>query len=332
LVTGPNTINVVVTAQNGTTATTYTITVTVPVAPGVVQADGQPVTPLLSGAPVPIKAQLIGPVANGGVLPGATVTFAWNAGRSVSAYSLSVGRTEGGTDLYNGVQGLALSHTLTLPTDGANLYVTLSSMINGAWLANNYLFNAADTTVKAVLLTPADQSVLVAATPTFTWGTVPGAKAYWLSIGSTEDGTDLYDASQGLALTQNVTLPTDGRELFVTLQTSLDGQWVASKSTLTAAGAGAPVTAQFTSPADQSVLPGGTATFTWDAGVGVSEYWLSLGTSPAATNLYNASQGSHQTVTIAVPTDGSPLYLTLSSLINGQWHSSQYLLQAALPP
>ncbi len=179
------------------------------------QADSQPAAPLLSTAPVPIKAQLIGPVANGGVLPGATVTFTWNAGRNASAYRLS--------------------------------------------------------------------------------------------IGSTEDGTDLYNASQNLTLTQNVTLPTDGRELFVTLQTSLDGQWVVSKSTLTAAGTGAPTAAQLTSPADQSVLTSNTATFTWDAGTGVTEYWLSLGTSPAATNLYTASQGSHLTVTLAVPTDGSPL-------------------------
>ena len=321
-----------VTAQDGTTTNTYTVAVTVPAAAGVVAAAAPVTAPLASAAPVPIKAQLTGPVANGGVLPGATLTFTWNAGRGVSGYRLSVGTTEGAPDLYDGVEGLALSHTVTLPTNGADLYVTLRSMINGVWMANNYLFSAADTTVRAVLITPADQSLLTAAVQTFTWGAVPGAQSYWLSIGSTDGGNDLYNASQGTALTQDVTLPTDGRELFVALQTSLNGQWVASNSTLTAAGNGAPTSAQLTSPADQSVLTGGTVTFTWDAGVGVSEYWLSLGSSPSATDLYTASQGSNRSVTIAVPTDGSPLYLNLSSLINGQWRSNQYLLQAALPP
>jgi hypothetical protein len=87
-----------------------------------------------------------------------------------------------------------------------------------------------------------------------------------------------------------------------------------------------------TSPDGKAALAGRSVTFTWDAGAGVSEYWLSVGTSTVATDLYNASQGTHQTVTIVVPTDGSPLYVTISSLINGQWQSNQYLYQAALPP
>jgi hypothetical protein len=314
------------------------------------------------------KAVLTGPVANGGVLSNGAATFTWNAGSGVSEYWLSVGSAAGGTDLYDGDQGLALSHTVTLPTSGEAVYVTLRSMINGLWLSNSYTFSAADTT-KAVLTAPANQSVLPGAMTVFTWDAVPGAAAYWLSIGSTAGGTDLYDASQGTALTQSVTLPTDGRELFVTLKTSINGQWLASDSTLTAPGGAAtvatqpaasaaatitaasngsllplpgspasgssappPAAAELTSPADGVVLSGSPVTFTWKAATGANEYWLSVGSSIIATDLYSASQGTNLKVTIAVPTDGSPLYVTISSLIDGQWQSNQYLYQAALPP
>jgi hypothetical protein len=375
---GANPIPVVVTAQDGSTTQTYTITVNVPhgqgMAPSVAQQPAT--TPAAAPAPVPVKAQLTGPVANGGTLPGADAAFAWNAGRGVSAYWLSVGSTVRGADLYDGNQGLALSKTVTLPTDGDDVYVTLYSMINGAWLANSYVYVAADTT-RALLTSPADQSVLTAAITPFTWNAVPGADEYWLSIGSTAGATDLYDASQGAALSQSVTLPTDGRQLFVTLQTSMNGEWLASSNSFTAFGGtvaaptanlpapapgavagpqpgssvlagstdSAPATtpastvsaaeasapAQMTSPSDQVPLRGSSITFTWNPGVGVTQYWLSVGTSTVATDLYNAGQGSNQQVTIAVPTDGSPIYVTLSSLIGGRWQSHQYYYQAALP-
>jgi hypothetical protein len=306
---------------------------------------------------------LTGPVENGGTLPGASAAFVWNAGRGVSDYWLSVGSTVGGTDIYDGDQTQALSHTVTVPTDGSDIYITLRSLINDTWKVNNYVFTAADTT-KAVLTTPADGSVVTAdvtGATTFTWNLIPGAGNYWLSIGSTASGTDIYDSTEGTTSTQGVTLPTDGRQLFVTLQTNINGQWLSSTSILTASGTApaatpptaAPTTpdtsavtasstpapnsmptiaAQLTAPADHAVLPSKSVTFTWDAGSGVSEYWLTVGSSTVATDLYNASQGSNQTVTIAVPIDGSPIYVTISSLINGQWQSNQYLYQAPLPP
>jgi hypothetical protein len=402
---GVNPIAVLVTAQNGAT-NTYLVTVTRATNAEKPAKQEKPASPLATSTspssntntasstattsttgaadttfsktapivPDPIKAQLTGPVQNGGTLSGATAAFTWNAGRGVTDYWLSVGRAVGGTDIYDDDQAQALSHTVTVPTDGTDIYVTLHSLINGAWKVNNYIFTAADTT-KAVLTTPVDGSVVTADTTgatTFSWSNIPGATNYWLRIGSTEGGTDLYDSTEGVALTQGVTLPTDGRQLFVTLSTNINGQLLDSTSTLTAANttlaaaaastasadsgsmptpvissgtsanpvpssAASPtviptIAARLTAPTDHVVLTSSPVTFTWDAGSGVSEYWLSIGSSTVATDLYNASQGSNQSVTIAVPIDGSPIYVTISSLLNGQWQSDQYLYQAPLPP
>jgi phosphodiesterase/alkaline phosphatase D-like protein len=315
------------------------------------------------------KASIISPAP--GQLPGGQVTFTWNSGTGASGYRLTVGSTAGGSDLYDGSQTLALSQAVTIPTNGEAIYVTLGSLINNLWLNNSYVYTVQDTS-KAVILTPADQSVLTGAATAFTWNAIPGASDYWLSIGSTDGGADIYSVDQGTALTQTVTLPTDGRELFVTLRTSIHDQWLASDSTLTAAGSAAaptapkpasvsaptpvpndsntpptapasadpgsaifnaasPADARILSPSDQSPLSGSPVTFTWDPGSSATEYWLSVGTSAIATDLYNASQGSRHTVTITLPVDGSPLYVTLSSLVNGQWQSSEYFYQAALP-
>jgi hypothetical protein len=280
----------------------------------------------------PIKAQLTSPTANGGLLPGAAAEFVWNSGRGVSEYRLSVGNSADGVELYDASEGLALARTVTVPTDGSEVHVTLSSMIDGAWRANHYVFTTADTTAKAVLTAPADQTVLTTGSVVFNWQALAGADRYGLSIGSTAASADLYDADEGAALSQSVTLPTDGRELFVSLRTHISGQWVVSRSTLTAAGRGAPVAGTITGPETDQVLPGGTVAFTWSPGLGVSEFWLSVGSRTGASDLYSSSQGLAGSATIPVPVDGSPVYVTLSSLINGEWRTSEYLYEAALPP
>src|SRR5262249_22936562 len=47
----------------------------------------------------------------------------------------------------------------------------------------------------AVMTTPAPQSTLEGATATFTWNPTNGATQYWLDLGTSPHGTDLYSAS-----------------------------------------------------------------------------------------------------------------------------------------
>jgi hypothetical protein len=71
---------------------------------------------------------------------------------------------------------------------------------------------------------------------------------------------------------------------------------------------------------------GGTVTFAWDAGMGVTATWLAVGTAtPGSADLYNMGTytGTQATVN-GIPTDGSTLYVTLYSLINGTWQSTAY--------
>ena len=88
------------------------------------------------------------------------------------------------------------------------------------------------------------------------------------------------------------------------------------------------------SPAQGSVLAGSSATFTWNAGSGVSEYWLSVSTKilTNTADVYGRSQGTNQSATVVgLPTNGQTLYVKLFSLIGGAWTYNSYTYTAASP-
>lgn len=88
--------------------------------------------------------------------------------------------------------------------------------------------------------------------------------------------------------------------------------------------------AELTSPTPGSTLPGSAVTFTWTTGSGVSQYWLSVGSTAGSQDLYNQSQGTNLSVTVSgLPTDGRTLYVRLWSFINGIWEGNDYTYTAA---
>ena len=70
-------------------------------------------------------------------------TFEWTAGTGVTEYTLWVGSSPAGFDLYDSSTGTNQSATVSgLPTDGSNLYVRLYSKIDGAWQYYDYTYIA----------------------------------------------------------------------------------------------------------------------------------------------------------------------------------------------
>jgi hypothetical protein len=84
-------------------------------------------------------------------------------------------------------------------------------------------------------------------------------------------------------------------------------------------------TAAISSPTPGSTLTGSSATFTWSAGYGVTQYDLHVGTTAAgSTNIFSGSvTGTSQAVT-GIPTTGGTLYVRLYSYIAGAWQYTDY--------
>ncbi|HUJ44651.1 MAG TPA: hypothetical protein VLW52_13710, partial [Opitutaceae bacterium] len=274
----------------------------------------------LSGAAT--KAELLKPAANT-TLDSSTITFTWNTVPGATGYALVVGTAPNDTSIFEQVL-TATSQTVTgLPTDGSTIYVTLGTVVNGNPQWNTYTFT---TGGKAVLLSPAPGATLNGSSATFTWTSVPSAAAYLLGVGTAPKDTSIF--GQGLTGTsQTVTgLPTDGSLIYVTLGTMVNSNMLVNTYTFTSAG-GAVATggkAELLKPAANTTLDSSTVTFSWTAVPGATGYGLVVGTTPNDTSIFEqALTATSQTVT-GIPTDGSTIYVTLGTLLNGNMSLNTY--------
>lgn len=269
--------------------------------------------------------------APGTTFASSTVTFTWTTGIGVSNYYLFVGNAPGAADYYAASQGLATTGTVAnLPTDGRTLWVRLWSLTENGWQFNDYSYTATSQASPAVMVSPAPGSQLPGASVTFSWTAGVGVSMYYLFVGNSPGAADLYAAGQGLATSGTVSgLPTDGRTLYVRLWSYINGTWQYRDYAYTAAVIATP--AAITSPTPGTQLPGASVTFAWNTGVGVSQYWLYVGTWPGGYDLYNASQGSATAASVFnLPTDGRPLYVRLWSYTNVGWQYRDYNYTAAV--
>src|SRR4029079_4034135 len=88
--------------------------------------------------------------------------------------------------------------------------------------------------------------------------------------------------------------------------------------------------ATMTSPTPGSTLTRASATFNWTAGFGVTEYWLTIGTTGVGSkDILNQSTGTAQSMTVnGLPFTGGTIYVRLWSNLNGTWASTDYTYTA----
>ena len=269
--------------------------------------------------------------APGSTLPGGSATFQWFGPPQTTAFWIDVGSTAGGNNYYQSgsLPTTALSATVnSLPLNGSTVYVTLYWLINGSWVSNPYTFTAFNPAAEsAVLTTPTPGSTLTSTTVTFDWTAGAGASAYWLDVGSTPGGNNYYQSGNlGNVLTVTVNgLPTNGSTVYVTLWSLVGGQWVGNGYTYTAFNASSGL-AVMQSPIPGSTLSGNVQSFTWSAGNGATAYWLDVGSSPGGNNYYQSGNlGNLLTTTVySLPANSSEIYVTLWSLVGGQWFYNEY--------
>jgi hypothetical protein len=274
--------------------------------------------------------------ANSSTLTGNAQTFNWCIFPGATAYWVDIGSTQGGNNYYSsGNLGLVYSASTTnLPTNGSTVYVTLYDYINGGWTPNNYSYTAFNAGAEtAVLTSPTPNSMLTGSSATFSWtaGTA-SPQEYWLDIGSSAGGNNYYSSGNlGSATSVNVSgLPTNGSTVYATLYTLINGTWTPNAYTFTAYNITAAEGAM-TTPTPGSTLSGSTVTFDWTAGSpGPYSYWVDIGNTAGGNNYYSSGNlGNVQTVTVSgLPTDGSTVYVTLYTLINGSWAGNTYTYTA----
>jgi subtilisin family serine protease len=96
-------------------------------------------------------------------------------------------------------------------------------------------------------------------------------------------------------------------------------------SLFTGASGGATTLPEMTNPKAGATLSGSTQIFQWKSGTATSHYWLDIGSSPGASDVFTQDMGSTLAATVnGLPTDGRTLYARLWWKRNGVWEFANY--------
>jgi hypothetical protein len=176
-----------------------------------------------------------------------------------------------------------------------------------------------------LLAVPARASIL-----DLTWdaNTEAAVTGYLLSYG-TVSGTYTTTVDVGNTTSWSSTTLTDGQPYFFAVQA------------YTAAGTRSPRSGELAvTPAAPSALtaplPGAAlswpATFQWSAGSGVARHWLSIGTTPGGTELYDQNADGRTVTVASLPATSAPVYyVRLWSKIGIGWYADDYTYTATRP-
>ena len=195
------------------------------------------------------QPQIVNPSA-GSTLTGSQQSFTWTIeGADVERAWLYVGTTLGGQDIANsGDLGTNTEYdVIGIPVDGSTLYARFWYYSASRWFYVDSRYTAADLDVEVStpsVLSPANNSELANARVEFKWSNNNTPVNYWwLYLGSTQGGNDLYNSGPALRSRASVTidaLPLDGSSVHARLwfRTAADGWQYSDSMYRTNAGEG----------------------------------------------------------------------------------------------
>jgi Putative Ig domain len=187
--------------------------------------------------------------------------------------------------------------------------------------------NLTVTVNQATLTYPADGQTNIDTTQPFTWSALPQAQGYYLIVGTTLYGADLINSGV-LPATQTTlngpALPTN-TTLHATLYTAINGTWASYQTTTFTAAAGQ---GTLTYPTNNQTNVDPTHPFTWTPITHTQGYYLTVGTTPYASNLVNSGIIAATQTTYPTPflPANQTLYATLYTAVNGTWRPQSITL------
>ena len=211
-------------------------------------------------------------------------------------------------------------------------YTVSGSSLGKRYLCQGWLRNPSTQPLPSIVTSPMNNSTFTSDQETFVWNSINGANEYWLALGTTTGGYDLWSESVGMDTSTSFTgLPMDGSKLYVRLFTKINTVWVYSDSTYTCF---LPQVVQSNPgeiyfPSNGDILVGPEPLFQWNSDPDTLEYFFYMGNSFGSNDIYGQSTGSKNFVNlIGVPRDGRVLYVRLWIRKASGWTSKDYTYRA----
>ena len=276
---------------------------------------------------IAIKSVMLSP-SNNSTLDSAEVTFSCSEGKLVDSKYLYVGTYKGGSDLNYGAI-TENSKTVFVVPNGEKVYVRLWSYMYGLWEYNDYEYTAHDDPskipVKSELTAPVNNTSFTSDHATFSWtaGNLVSKRIIYMGT-SPGYGNLLAMYLNDDSLSQEITIPTTGENVYVRLMSYLPTGWQYADYQYTLADM-EPALAEITSPSTGTTFTSDRVTFSWNAGVGVKYKRLMVGTSRGSSDLkYLYTTDREGSVTVNCPINNTAVYARLYSYINNVWEYIDY--------
>lgn len=262
-------------------------------------------------------ATLIAPV-NGAtnVDPGAP--FSWNTVAGANAYYVYVGSAPGLKNIYDSSAINPAISSIVVPTLQANItyFVRLWTQIGGVW-SNNYVDTTFTSGIGTSHLTyPANGATNVDLFAPFTLRSVPNAISYAVYIGSSVGASDIFNSGPVSATTFMPTGLQINRLYYARVTTQTSNGTLSVDSTFTT-GTGlahliTPVNGAF------NVSPG--TPFTWNSVSEAQAYYLYIGSSVGAKDVWSSKATLATTVTPLNLLSGILYYARTWTEKSGVWY------------
>jgi hypothetical protein len=274
-------------------------------------------------------AVLLSPTPGLGTTLGTTgVIFQWTSAAGATDYQLNLSAIGPGQSELFLYKGTATTATATLPANGAEVYATLYSHVNGVWQSNSYVYYESGPRLAALTSpTPGLGTILGTSSVIFQWTTGAEVSEYQLNLSAIAAGDSDLFLYKGTATGATVlSLPANGVKVYARLYSYVNGAWQYNDYAYTESGTPTAATLTTPTPGLSTILGTSGVMFEWTAGVAVTDYQLNLSAIAAGDSDLFLYKGTATSATVlSLPANGVKVYARLYSYVNGAWQYNDYV-------
>jgi len=260
-------------------------------------------------------AQMLYPRDGATAVP-AQAVLAWSAISDATGYQLTVGSAAGLSDVFS--SGIVQTNTLAVPTlrPQTKYFIHLTTNKSGAVRSadSSFTTGAAGTGI-AQMIQPPDGGINVDVSKAFAWTPISDADKYYLRVGTGPALGDIFDSAELSSTT--VSIPA-GRfktgRYYASLSTRKSGVWQSIQTTFVVGDRASVVT-----PTDGDSDADPLGPVTWTSLPGAQAYYLYVGTSVGAKDVYESFETLETQRYIRGLRSGTKYYLRLHTRIGDSW-------------